>query len=654
MSRHTVEDPVQTRNRAVLKGLIAPLASLLTHTFFGVRPMTNDQSQSDDLALETDAGVDAATSSGLRTPIVAVLGHVDHGKTSLLDEIRGSAVSDGESGAITQHIGATAVPLETISSIAGELVNPDDFDLPGLLFIDTPGHHSFSTLRSRGGALADIAILVVDVNDGFQPQTEEAIDILQRTGTPFVVAANKVDTTPGWNPQEGDPIRQSYESQSDRARERLDENLYQIIGDLSDANFSADLYWRVTDFQKNIGVVPVSAMTSEGVPDVLTVLMGLSQRFMKSEMEVDASGAGVATVLEVVEERGFGATLDAVMYDGVVKEGDTIVVGGVNEPVVTEVRALLQPRELAEIRTEQQFQRVDQVAAAAGVKIAAPDLDDAMAGAPVRVVRHPERDLDRVIEEVKAELAQLEVETEDEGVVVKADTLGSLEAMATALKEAEVPILRAEVGDVAPRDVAIAETANEEEHEAILGFNVDVLSDAESDLEATTVQLFDDDVIYQLVDDYESYVQEQKRAQQETVLDKIVRPAHVRILDDHTFRQSDPAVVGVEVLSGTLQNNRNVAVFENSQIERVGNLSGIQQQGDDVDEAPKGTRVSIAIDGPTVGRDIVEGDELWTEIPEKHAKILEQELSTEIRVDELETLNAYLDERRNRDPFWGK
>src|SRR6056297_3665025 len=224
----------------------------------------------------------------LRTPIVAVLGHVDHGKTSLLDEVRGSAVAAGESGAITQHIGATAVPLATIPGIAGALVDPDDFDLPGLLFIDTPGHHSFSTLRSRGGALADIAVLVVDVNDGFQPQTEEAVDILRRTETPFVVAANKVDTVPGWRPEAGAPIKPRYDAQSDRVRSMLDEGLYEIIGQLSDAGFSADMYWRVQDFQANVGVVPVSAETGEGIPDLLTVMMGLSQRYMKEEMEIDA------------------------------------------------------------------------------------------------------------------------------------------------------------------------------------------------------------------------------------------------------------------------------------------------------------------------------------------------------------------------------
>ena len=595
---------------------------------------------------------DHTNADTLRTPIVAVLGHVDHGKTSLLDKIRGSAVSEGEAGAITQHIGATDIPLDTISGMAGELIDPTDFDLPGLLFIDTPGHHSFSTLRARGGALADIAVLVVDVNDGFQPQTEEAIDILRRTGTPFVVAANKADTTPGWNPQEDQPIQRSLEAQSERAESMLNEKLYELIGELSDAGFSADMYWRVQDFQKNIGIVPLSALTGEGVPDLLTVLMGLSQRFMKEEMAIDVQGPGEGTVLEVKDERGFGATIDTVVYDGVVRNGDQIVVGGTNEPIVTEIRALLQPRPLAEIRTEKQFEKVAEVGAAAGVKIAAPDLDEAMAGAPVRVVR--DRPLEDVIEDVQAELAEIEVDTAEDGVVVKADTLGSLEAMANALREAEVPILRAEVGDIAPRDIAVAETANQDEHKAILGFNVDLLANAETELESADIKLFTNDVIYQLIEDYETYVEEKQRAQQETVLDKIVRPARFRILPDHTFRQNDPAVVGVEVISGTIQNNRNVGLFEGNEFERVGGLSGIQKQGDDVDEAHSGERVSIAIDGPTVGRDIEEGDTLWTEVPEKHAKILEQELKEEITADERETLSAYLDTKRKRDPFWGK
>ncbi|UHH24950.1 translation initiation factor IF-2 [Halobacterium noricense] len=588
----------------------------------------------------------------LRTPIVAVLGHVDHGKTSLLDKIRGSAVIEGEAGAITQHIGATAVPLDVVSEVAGSLVDPTEFDLPGLLFIDTPGHHSFSTLRSRGGALADIAILVVDVNDGFQPQTEEAIRILKDTGTPFVVAANKIDTIPGWNPTADAPVQQTYENQSDRVRSQLDEALYELIGELSGAGFSSDLYWRVQDFQSNIGVIPVSAETGEGVPDLLTVLMGLAQRYMKAEMEVNIDGPGAGTVLEVKDERGFGTTLDVILYDGTIRQGDQIVVGGTNDTIVTEVRALLKPRELAEIRTEKRFDDVESMQAAAGLKIAAPDLDEAMAGAPVRVVG--DRDVEDVVEEVEAELAEVAVETAEEGVVVKADTLGSLEALANAMEEAEIPVMSAEVGDIAPRDIAMATTADDDKHRTILGFNVDVLGDAEQKAENEDVRIFDSDVIYQLVEDYEEFVEERERAQQEAIFENIVRPARFRILQDHVFRQNDPAVVGVEVVSGTLKRNTPVGLMEGNELHRVGVVKGIQDQGEDVDEARAGNRVSVSIDGPTVGRDIKEGDELWVDLPEKHAKVLEQELSEEIPADEREALKAYLEIQRKRDPFWGK
>jgi translation initiation factor 5B len=598
------------------------------------------------------AETDNPEDGSLRTPIVAVLGHVDHGKTSLLDKIRGSAVTAGESGAITQHIGSTAVPLDVISAMAGDLVDPTDFDLPGLLFIDTPGHHSFSTLRARGGALADIAILVIDVNDGFQPQTLEAVDILRRTETPFIVAANKIDTVPGWNPNDDEPVRATIEAQSDRASNDLDENIYEIIGQLSDEGFSADMYWRVQDFQANVGVVPVSAETGEGIPDLLTVLMGLSQRYLKEEMAIDVGGPAAGTVLEVKEARGFGTTVDAVVYDGTIHEDDTVVIGGTSGPIVTEVRALLKPKPLAEIRTEQEFERVEAVAAADGVKIAAPDLDDAMAGAPIRVVRDQAES--EVITAVESELADIAVSTADEGVVIKADTLGSLEALSGTLEEHEIPIVRAEVGDVAPRDVRVAETANESIHQTILAFGVDVLDGARDLADQQDVNLFENDVIYQLIEAYEDHVEAIETAQQDQILDNITRPARFTILNDHTFRQSDPAVVGVEINAGTLKRNTRVTAFEDGQATRVGQLKTIQDEGDDVDEARMGDRVAVSIDGPTVGRQIEEGDELWTELPEKHAKILEQELKEDIPGDEREALGQYLEEQRTQDPFWGK
>ncbi len=600
-----------------------------------------------------DHPTDPSTPS-LRTPIAAVLGHVDHGKTTLLDRIRGTAVTEEEAGAITQHIGATAIPLETISEMAGELVDPDDFDLPGLLFIDTPGHHAFTTLRSRGGALADLAILVVAVDDGFQPQTQEAIEILNRTETPFVVAANKIDTIPGWDSIPDTPIEGAYERQTDVVRSRLDDRLYQIIGELSDAGFSADLYWRVQDFQRNIGVVPVSAITGEGVPDLLAVMMGLAQRFLRETMAVDVNRPGRGTVIEVKEEQGLGTTIDAIVSDGSISVEEQIIVGGVNGPISTSVRALLQPRPLEEIRTGQRFEQVDRVEAAAGVKIAAPDLEDAMAGAPIAVVGPSEEE--DVVEEVESAIADITVSTGDDGIVLKADTLGSLEAIATSLQEElEVPIMRAEVGDISPRDVRISATADDPKNRVIVGFNVSLLPEADQILAEEPVRVFRDDVIYQLIEDYDEYLTRLETEQRETVLEQIIRPAHFRLLPDHVFRSSDPAVVGVEILGGTLRTNVPVAAFQGAgEPSRVGVVKGIQHEGDDIESAGSGERVSVAIDGPTIGRGLDEGDELWTEIPEKHAKIIELELLDELDADERETFTRYVERVREADAFWGK
>src|SRR5699024_3667997 len=425
-----------------------------------------------------------------------------------------------------------------------------------------------------------------------------------------------------------------------------------LIGELSEHDFSADMYWRVQDFANNVGVVPTSAETGEGVPDVLTVLMGLSQRYFKDAMAIDADGPGAGTVLEVTDQKGFGTAIDVVLYDGTVKSDDTIVVGGAGKPIVTDVRALLQPRPLAEIRTEKRFEQVDSVSAAAGVKIAAPELDGAMAGAPVQVVR--DRSREEVVEAVEEELAAIGVTTQEKGVVVKADTLGSLEAVADALDDAEIPIVRAEVGAVAPRDVKVAATAEEDKHETVLAFSVDVLDDAEDQAERDGVRIFESDVIYRLIEEYEEFIEERERSQQDAILDNISRPARFRLLPDHTFRQNDPAVVGVEVLTGTLKRNAHVVDFETNEPDRVGTVNGIQDQGEDVEQARAGERVSVAIDGPTVGRQIEEGDELWSELPEKHAKVLEQELEGDIPADKLEALHLYLDKRRRRDPFWGK
>jgi len=587
--------------------------------------------------------------SNLRTPIVVVMGHVDHGKTTLLDKIRGTAVAKGEAGLITQHIGATEVPLNVIQDFCGSHFG-NEMQIPGLLFIDTPGHHAFTSMRSRGGSLADLAVLIVDVNEGFQPQTIESLSILKRYKTPFVVAANKMDRIGGWHPTANAPFATSLKAQNERVTEVLDTRLYELVGELYKYGFDGDRYDRIGDFTRTVGIVPISAVTGEGVPDLLMILAGLAQRFLKDNLKLTATGPGVGTILEVKEEKGLGVTLDVILYNGEFNSGDTVIVGTAHEPVVTKIRALLKPKPLAEIRSEERFLPVKHVAAASGVKISAPKIENALAGSTIRVVSSPE-EVEALSMELKSELEAVRIDTENEGVILKSDTLGSLEALVGELKARNIPIHFADVGPISRRDVIKAAAINDPLLSAVLGFNVDILPDAITEIQKTNVPVFSSEIIYSIIENYEKWVEDQKMKIEQERLEAVIRPGAVRILPDCVFRQSKPAVVGVQVIGGIVRTQVNLMREDGA---NVGVVKGIQAHNENQGSATVGQEVAISIDGPTVGRQIHEGDILYVNIPEKHARIVEMELKPKLAEDEREVLEDFLEIKRKKDPFWGR
>ncbi len=579
----------------------------------------------------------------IRQPIVSVLGHVDHGKTTFLDKVRGTTVQEREAGAITQHIGATEVPLEALKDACSKLGCNIDFSLPGLLFIDTPGHHSFINLRSRGGSLADLAVLVVDINDGFMPQSLESLDILKREETPFIVAANKLDKIPGWR-SENRPFVENIRDQSQDAKDRMTEALYEVIGDLYDRGFSSDRYDKVKDFSKNIGIVPMSALTGEGVEDLLMTLIGLAQTYLEDDLEVE-EGPGEATVLEVKEEVGLGTTLDTIVHQGVLRKNEKVVIGTRNKPIHTKIKSLLRPKPMDEIRDpSERFIEVAEVGAAAGIKIVTPECEGVLAGAPIIGVG--DRDLSEVMDMVRKE-SQADIETEDEGVIIKADAIGSLEGLAYELDEAEIPLLKASVGDVSKKDVADAVAIDEPLYRVILAFNVDVLPDAEEKLKEVSVKIFQNDVVYRLVEEYEEWKEEKKRALEEKKREKVVHPVKIRILEDHVFRISKPAVVGVRVLAGTLRPDRRLLKKNGKS---AGTIKSIRTGDQSLDSAEQGEEVAIAISGVTVGRQIDEGDELYIDIPQGDASKLRD---LELTYDEERILDEIREIKQEEDPFWG-
>ncbi|MDD1755120.1 MAG: translation initiation factor IF-2 [Methanothrix sp.] len=587
--------------------------------------------------------------SNLRTPIVVVMGHVDHGKTTLLDKIRGTAVAKGEAGLITQHIGATEVPLSVVQDFCGSRFG-GEFQVPGLLFIDTPGHHAFTSMRSRGGSLADLAVLIVDLNEGFQPQTIESLGILKRFKTPFVVAANKMDRIGGWRPTPNAPFAKSMKAQSERVVEELDTRIYELVGELYKYGFDGDRYDRIPDFTKTVGIVPISAVTGEGVPDLLLILVGLAQKFLKENLKLTSSGPGVGTILEVKEERGLGTTLDVILYNGEFRSGDTVIVGTAHEPVITKIRALLKPKPLAEIRSEERFLPVKHVVAASGVKVSAPKLENALAGSTIRVVASPE-EIETLTQELKSELEAVRVDAEVEGVILKADTIGSLEALVGELKAKNVAIHFADVGPISRRDVIRAAAIKDPLLSVILAFNVEILPDAISEIQKTNVPVFPSDIIYTIIENYEAWLDEQKMRIEQERLEAVIRPGAVRLLPDCVFRQSKPAIVGVQIVGGIVRTQVNLMREDGA---NVGEVKGIQAHNENVGSATVGQEVAISIDGPTVGRQIHEGDILYVNIPEKHARIVELELKPKLAEDEREVLEDFLEIKRKKDPFWGR
>jgi translation initiation factor 5B len=567
----------------------------------------------------------------IRQPIISVLGHVDSGKTTLLDCIRGTVVAKTEPGAITQAIGATNIPASTIKKICGPLLKKLKITLtiPGLLTIDTPGHESFTTLRMRGGSIADLAILVIDIQEGIMPQTDESLGFLRDFKTPFVVAVTKIDLIKGWTPKLGASFSETFKNQSDFVKEMLEEKIYSIIAQLAERGYDAERFDRVTDFKKQIAVVPCSGKTGEGITELLMVLAGLAQQFLVKKLLLSELGRGA--VLEVKETRGFGPTIDVILYDGKAKQGDYLIIGG-KKPLVTRIKALLVPPVLRELRVEKRFKHVREVSAAAGIKIAAPGLAGVIAGSPL-ICTDDAQKIDEAKNFVQEEVEMVEFAREIDGVIAKADSLGSLEALVKSLQGMQISIRRAEIGEVSKADLLEAK-GMPDKFKIIFAFNVGVLPGISKLAADYKIKILQDQVIYSLLERYTEW--EKGRAEREKLmkLASLTRPAKLKLLQGYVFRKSKPAIVGVEVLAGTIRPG--CSLVKTGRI--VGKLKQIQREGVNLEQAKIGEHVAISIEGPTVGRQIIEGDILYVALGRE--AILELEKSKNLlRPDELELLH---------------
>ncbi|NMJ86737.1 MAG: translation initiation factor IF-2 [Thaumarchaeota archaeon] len=589
----------------------------------------------------------------LRQPVVAVLGHVDSGKTSLLDKIRGTAVQAREVGSITQHIGASFFPIETIKQVCGTLLEKSNTEIkiPGLLVIDTPGHEVFANLRMRGGSAADIAILVLDVMKGFEAQTHESLEILKNRKVPFIVALNKIDMIHGWKNNNTTSITQSIKQQQTVIADDLDQRLYTVVGTLSMLGFNSEAFYRVKDFTKEIVIVPVSAKTGEGIPELLSMLVGITQRFMQTKLEVrENSARGI--VLEVNEEIGLGSTINVILLDGTIRQGNTIVLAKRNDIVTAKAKVLLLPKPLDEMRDPRdKFVQVEEVSAAAGIKIASGDLDGVLAGSPVYVA-HNESEIANLKDLIESEIKSIVINTDKTGVVIKCDTLGSLEAVTEMLKKEGVSIRIADIGPVTRRDIVEASAVKEKDRYlgVIISFNVRMFDNAETEARDRSVKIFNEQIIYNLVKGYTDWVSYEKEREESTIFNELITPCKFVFLKGFVFRRNDPAIFGVEIKSGRLKQKSNIM---NKIGKTVGIVHKIQDKGKSIDEAKKDMQVAVSMNEPSIGRHINEGDMLYTLPPNEHVKLLVNRFKYRLNEAEVKTLDETLEIKRKTNPLYG-
>ena len=580
----------------------------------------------------------------LRQPIVTVCGHVDHGKTSILDYFRGSSLQEQEAGGITQKISFTSYPKSQIEK-AFPLIEKRGIklEIPGFLFIDTPGHAAFTNLRKRGGSLADLAILVIDINEGIKPQTSEVIQILKANRTPFVIALNKIDNISSWRTNKNPEIslQKNIESQSINVKPIFDERYMTIAGALSNYGFDADLFYNIQDFTKKIALVPCSARTGEGISELMMMLCGLSQKYLAERLKLGQGAKGV--VLEVKKEKS-SDYVEAILYDGELEKNDEVAVANIDgSPIITKLRAIEEIQPLSS-----RFQSKEKVIAATGIRMQFSEKMDILPGMPFLSYSGNK---DEVKEIFKKELTET-IKTQSKGIIAKADSLGSLEALLFLLKQSGIPVLKAGIGSINKADFSSAKANLEiDELDAIiLGFNVSVNEDTKELLKTLPIKVLTDEVIYKLIENLIKFRDERRKEIEKRKLMELTSLCKLEILHQYVFRNTKPAIFGVKVLAGKL--TANVNLMDESE-NKIGRTKNIQADKNSVEVAEEGMEVAVSLPGTNFERELGDKKFLYSDMGEKQFRDFKKNKDL-LTQSEMKILQEIAEIKRRREEEWGK
>ncbi len=582
----------------------------------------------------------------LRQPIVTVCGHVDHGKTSILDSLRSTSVQKGEAGGITQKISFTLMPSDELKKSCPLIEKSGiKLDIPGFLFIDTPGHAAFTNLRKRGGSLADLAVLVIDINEGIKPQTAEVIQILKHNKTPFLIALNKIDNISGWQIQKDKGIKESIESQAQNVRRPFDERLFILEGALHSHGFESDLFYNMNDFTKKIAIVPVSARTKEGLQELTMVLCGISQKYLGDRLKLNKEAKGI--ILEVKKEKTINYA-EAILYDGILKNSDTIAIANFpgtdsSSVIISKIRILEEVLPLSS-----KFKAKKEVTASTGLRLQLVEKENVLPGMPFVIFKNNKKDLEK---EFKKEISEV-VKTSKSGIIAKADSLGSLEALLVMLEQSHVPVVKVGIGNINKTDI-ISAKANLDINEIdaiVVGFNVNIDEDAKELAKGIKgIHFLTDEVVYKLIENLDEWRKNKSGEIEKRRLMELAAICKLTILHKYVFRNSNPAIFGVKVEAGKLK--QNLQLIDNKG-EKVSRVKNIQSENKSVDSASEGMEIAISLPGTNFERRLGDIETLYTDLSESQFKKFKKNKDL-LSQSEIKTLQEIAEVKRKGKGEWG-
>ncbi len=602
------------------------------------------------------------TTQKIRQPIVTVCGHVDHGKTSILDALRSTSVQETEKGGITQKISFTSYPAEQLKKTCPLIESSGiKLDIPGFLLIDTPGHAAFTNLRKRGGSLADLAVLVIDINEGIKPQTAEVIQILKHNKTPFLIALNKIDNISGWrtpsrkensegknNKSSGGEsrtdlktgLKENIESQARNIQNTFNERYMIIIGSLNSYGFDSDLYYNISDFTKKIALIPCSARTQQGIPELIMMLCGLSQKYLADKLKLGEDAKGV--ILEIKKEKS-GNYAEAILYDGELSKTNQIALSSLDgKPLIAKIRVL---EEIEPLNAK--FKPKEIVRASTGLRIQLVEKEEIYSGMPFEIYKN---NLQELKEKFKKEIGE-NIKTDKHGIIAKADSLGSLEALLFLLKQNNIPILKAGIGNITKTDI-ISAKANLEINELdaiILGFNISIDEEANLLLKEEKIKVLTNDVIYKLIEDAVEFRKQKAREIEKRRLMELASLFKIKILHQFVFRNLNPAIFGVKVEAGKLKKD---LMLIDEKGEKIGRIKNIQLEKKSIEGATEGMEIAVSVSGVNFERVLKDKNFLYSDMSESHFKNFKKNKDL-LSPNEMKSLQEIAEIKRKEKDGWG-